>query len=370
VRIALATDAWTPQTNGVVTTLQNTAATLTALGHRVRIVSPHGLASIACPSYPEIRFALFPGASVAAELNALRPHAIHIATEGPLGLAVRRYCRARGLPFTTSYHTRYPEYVRARWPVPLGASYAWLRHFHGAAVRTFVSSATLSAQLSARGFTHLHLWRRGVDLRCFRPLAPHRDFAQLPRPLMACVGRLAVEKNLEAFLRLPLPGTKLLIGDGPQRPVLAARYPEAVFAGYRYGDELARCLSAADVLVFPSVTDTFGLAMIEALACGVPVAALPVPGPIDVIEPGVTGILHADLGFAIRSALRLGRQVCAARAAGFSWPAATAQFLAGLAPIPVALRATLPAGRSSAMIARGAARGAVRRHTGEAGGLN
>ncbi len=370
MRIALATDAWAPQTNGVVTTLQSTAATLTALGHPVRVICAQGLASVACPSYPEIRLALFPGAHVRRELVSFRPHAIHIATEGPLGLAVRRYCRAHGLPFTTSYHTRYPEYVRARWPVPLAASYGWLRRFHGAATRTFVSSATLREQLAARGFRRLHLWRRGVDLRRFRPLAPHAEFAPLPRPLMACVGRIAIEKNLEAFLRLPLPGTKLVIGDGPRRPALAARYPGAVFTGYRYGDELARSLSAADVLVFPSLTDTFGLAMIEALACGVPVAAFPVPGPIDLIEQGVTGILHQDLAHAIRSALCLDREVCARRAADFSWHAATAQFLAGLAPIPIALRATLPAGCSSAIIARSAARSAVPRRRSEAGDLS
>jgi len=366
VRIALASDACEPQTNGVVTTLRSTAETLTGSGHDVRVISPQGLAGIACPSYPGIRLALSPGAHVARELRAFRPHAIHIATEGPLGLAVRGYCRARGVPFTSSYHTRYPEYLRARWPIPLGLTYAWLRRFHGAAARTFVSSATLQRQLSGRGFAHLHLWRRGVDLRRFRPLPPHPQLAHLPRPLMACVGRLAIEKNLEAFLRLELPGTKLMIGDGPQRAVLAARYPTALFTGYRFGEDLARCLASADVLVFPSLTDTFGLAMSEALACGVPVAAFPVPGPPDVIEQDVTGVLREDLGEAIRSALGLSRAVCAARASGFSWPAATAQFLAGLALIPVALRATLAASRSSVMIARIGAR----RPTGEAGDAN
>ena len=356
VRIALATDAWAPQTNGVVTTLKCTAETLTSLGHVVRIISPQGLSGFACPSYPEIRLALWPGPYVARELKAFRPHAIHIATEGPLGLAVRRYCRARRVPFTTSYHTRYPEYVRARYPVPLSASYAWLRRFHGAATRTFVSSATLEAQLRGRGFEHLHRWQRGVNLRTFRPLPPHPELARLPRPLMACVGRLAIEKNLEAFLGLDLPGTKVMIGDGPERQTLEARYPGAVFTGYRFGEELVHCLSAADVLVFPSLTDTFGLAMIEANACGVPVAAFPVPGPLDCIEQDVTGVLHDDLAEAIRSALRLDRRTCAARAARFSWHAACAQFLAGLAPIPLALRATLAASRSSVIIARITAR--------------
>jgi len=365
VRIALASDAWAPQTNGVVTTLKATAETLTRLGHEVRVLSSQGLNSLPCPSYPEIRLALSPGAHVERELKAFRPHAIHIATEGPLGLAARRYCRARGVAFTTSYHTRYPEYLRTRWPIPLSLSYAWLRRFHGAAERTFVSSATLEQQLRARGFARLHLWRRGVDLGKFRPLDPHPRLAGLPRPVMACVGRLAIEKNLDAFLALDIAGSKVMIGDGPQRGALSARYPRVLFTGYRFGAELASLLSGADVLVFPSLTDTFGLAMIEALACGVPVAAFPVPGPLDVIEPGVTGVLHADLASAIRSALQLDRHRCSVRAARFSWDAATAQFLAGLAPIPVALRARLAVSRSSAMIARMA-----RRPTSEAGDAN
>ena len=356
MRIALATDAWTPQTNGVVTTLKATAATLTLLGHDVRIISPQGLATIACPSYPEIRLALSPGPYVARGLKAFRPHAIHIATEGPLGLAVRRYCRARRVPFTTSYHTRYPEYLRARWPIPLALSYAWLRRFHGAAARTFVSSGTLAALLTSHGFRHLHRWRRGVDLSTFHPRTPHAELAQLPRPIMACVGRLAIEKNLDAFLALDLPGTKLVIGDGPERSVLARRYPQARFAGYRFGGELAALLAGADVLVFPSLTDTFGLVMIEALACGVPVAAFPVPGPLDVIESGVTGVLHTQLERAIRGALQLDRRACVAAASQFTWQAATEQFLAGLAMIPLAVRARLAVSRSSAMIARMAAR--------------
>jgi glycosyltransferase involved in cell wall biosynthesis len=357
VRIAIATDAWAPQTNGVVTTLTATAETLGRLGHDVRVISPQGLRCIPCPSYPEIRLALSPGPYVARELKAFRPHAIHIATEGPLGMAVRRYCRHRDVPFSTSYHTRYPEYLRARWPIPLSVSYAWLRRFHGSAARTFVSSHSLETQLSAQGFKNLHLWRRGVDLRRFRPRTqPHSELAGLPRPIMAYMGRLAVEKNLDAFLRLDVPGTKLLIGDGPQRAALVARYPGAVFTGYRFGDELASMLAAADVFVFPSLTDTFGLAMIEALACGVPVAAFPVPGPLDVIEQGVTGVLHEDLGVAIGSALHLDRHVCAQRAAAFTWDAATAQFFAGLERIPLALRAKLAVSRSSVMIARIAAR--------------
>ena len=357
MRIAIATDAWAPQTNGVVTTLKATAEALARLGHHVRIISSQAVRCLPCPSYPEIRLALCPGPYVARELKAFRPHAIHIATEGTLGLAVRRYCRHRDVPFTTSYHTRYPEYLRARWPIPLELTYAFLRRFHGSAARTFVSSNSLQTELARRGFHNLHLWRRGLDLRRFRPQRePHPELTGVPRPIMAYMGRLAVEKNLDSFLRLDLPGTKLLIGDGPARSALSARYPGVVFAGYRFGDELARMLGSADVFVFPSLTDTFGLAMVEALACGVPVAAFPVPGPLDVIEQGVTGILHEDLGTAIRQALTLDRKTCVERAQALTWEAATAQFLAGLEPIPLALRATLAVSRSTVIINRIAAR--------------
>ncbi len=356
MKIIIATDAWDPQTNGVVTTLKATIAGLTGLGHEVQVISPQGLLSIPAPSYPEIRLAVAPGWHIARQVRRFRPHAIHVATEGPIGLAMRRYCRRHRLPFTTSYHTRYPEYLHARWPIPIAVSYAWLRRFHGAAARTFISSESLRAQLSAKGFARLHLWRRGVDLDCFRPVdRPPPELSGLARPIMAYMGRVAVEKNLAAFLRLPLPGTKLIIGNGPQRAALMARYPDAVFPGFRFGDELAAMLTAADVFVFPSRTDTFGLAMIEALACGVPVAAFPVPGPVDVIEPGVTGVLNEDLAIAISSALKLDRALCAQRAQAFTWDAATEQFLDGLEPIPSGARAALTA-PGSAMIARNGAR--------------
>lgn len=356
MKITIASDAWEPQTNGVVTTLKATIDTLSRQGHEIRVIAPQGLFSIPAPSYPEIRLAVAPGRHIARHIEAFRPHAIHIATEGPIGLSMRRYCRRHKLPFTTSYHTKYPEYLHARWPIPLAVSYAWLRRFHGAAARTFVSTQSLSSQLTSKGFKNLHVWRRGVDLQLFRPMSQvPPDIASLPRPIMACMGRVAVEKNLEAFLALDLPGTQLIIGNGPQREELMARYPKAVFTGYRFGDELARVLAAADVFVFPSLTDTFGLAMIEALACGLPVAAFPVPGPIDVIEPGVTGVLNEDLATAIRSALRLDRRVCAQRAKSFTWEAASGQFLAGLAPIPSTARAALSE-PGSAMIARNAAR--------------
>ena len=348
MRIAIVTDAWTPQTNGVVTTLAATARELSRLGHSVRILSPEGLRCLPCPSYPEIRLALWPGPFIAARLKAFRPHAIHIATEGPLGLAARRYCRGRGVPFTTSYHTRYPEYLAERWPIPPRVSYAWLRRFHRAAARTFVSNESLRAELAGHGFGALHLWRRGADMTRFHTRhAPHSELRELPRPIMVYAGRLAVEKNLAAFLDLQLPGTHLLIGDGPQRAALAARYPRAVFAGYRFGDELAALLAGSDVFVFPSLTDTFGIAMVEALACGLPVAAFPVTGPRDVLRAGVTGVMSHDLAEAVRGALRLDRAHCAAAAADFTWEAATGQFLAGLERIPLRARARLVVGVSA-----------------------
>jgi glycosyltransferase involved in cell wall biosynthesis len=358
LKITIATDAWEPQTNGVVTTLKATIERLGRLGHEVRVISPQGLLSIPAPSYPEIRLAIAPGFHIAREIKSFRPHAIHIPTEGPIGVAARRYCRRRGLPFTTSYHTRYPEYLNARWPIPISVSYAWLRRFHGAAARTFVASNSLRTQLSERGFQHLHQWQRGVDLQLFRPLTGKlpAELEGMPRPIMAYMGRVAIEKNIDAFLRLELPGTKLIIGNGPARTELAARYPRALFIGFRYGDELAAMLSAADVFVFPSLTDTFGLAMIEALACGLPVAAFPVPGPIDVIERGVTGVLNEDLSAAIRSALLLDRQVCAERAKAFTWEAATEQFLEGLEPIPAGARAALSASDSAMIAGKGAQR--------------
>lgn len=362
MKITIASDAWEPQTNGVVTTLKATIERLGRMGHEVRVISPQGLLSIPAPSYPEIRLAIAPGFHIAREIRSFRPHAIHIATEGPIGVAMRRYCRRRDLPFTTSYHTRYPEYLNARWPIPLSVSYAWLRRFHNAAARTFVSSNSLREQLSSKGFHQLHMWQRGVDLKLFRPLTDKvpEELAGVPRPIMAYMGRVAVEKNIDSFLRLKLPGTKLVIGNGPARAELAERHPDALFVGFRFGDELAAMVSAADVFVFPSLTDTFGLAMIEALACGVPVAAFPVPGPIDVIEPGVTGVLNEDLAAAIQGALLLDRHVCAERAKAFTWEAATEQFLEGLEPIPAGARSALPA-RDSAMMAGNGAQGS---HTG------
>jgi glycosyltransferase involved in cell wall biosynthesis len=308
VKLAIVTDAWQPQVNGVVTTLSRTRAELEALGHSVRVLAPTDHRTIPCPTYPEVRLALWPRARLAAQLDEFRPDAIHVATEGPLGMAAAGYCRQRGFAFTTSYHTQFPQYVRKRVPIPEVWTYALLRRHHARARRTLVATEQQRRDLVAHGFENVVLWSRGVDTELFRPSG--RDHLGLPRPIFAYLGRVAVEKNIDAFLALDLPGVKVVIGDGPDRALLEARYPHARFLGYRFGAELARTLSSADVLVFPSRTDTFGLVMLEAIACGTPVAAYPVTGPIDVLAPGVTGVLDEELAKAARAALALDRSTC------------------------------------------------------------
>jgi glycosyltransferase involved in cell wall biosynthesis len=330
MRIALATDAWRPQTNGVVTTLTRTLDGLERQGHLTRAIQPSEFRTVPCPTYPEIRLALFPGARLKRMLREFSPDAVHIATEGPLGQAARRWCLAEGMPFTTSYHTQFPQYIRARFPIPEQWSYAFLRRFHGAAKRVMVATEHIRRDLERNGFGNLAMWSRGVDLELFRPGA--RDFLPGTPPLMLYAGRVAVEKNLEAFLGLDLPGTKYVVGGGPALEELRARFPAVMFTGYKYGEELARHIASADVFVFPSRTDTFGLVLLEAMACGVPVAAYPVVGPIDVVHQGVSGTLHEDLGAAVRSALTLDRDACRRHALGFTWDRATAQFLDNLAP--------------------------------------
>ena len=331
MKIALVTDAWLPQTNGVVRTLTITAEKLAQLGHEVVSITPLDYRTVPCPTYPEIRLSLFASRRVRQRLDALDPDAVHIATEGPLGLAARRWCLRRGRDFTTSYHTQFPEYVRARFPIPLGVSYAFLRWFHGKAAHTLVATPSMRAALEARGFRNLAYWSRGVDTNLFRP----RDepLLDLPRPIWLYFGRVSVEKGIEDFLALDLPGTKLVVGDGPAAGALRSKYPDAVFTGYRFGEELAQHVACADVFVFPSRTDTFGLVLIEAMACGVPVAAYPVTGPIDVVANGVTGVLGEDLREAALAALQLDRVACREHALRYTWEAATHQFAATLTPI-------------------------------------
>jgi glycosyltransferase involved in cell wall biosynthesis len=329
-RIAVVTDAWLPQVNGVVRTLTTTCDILRARGHRVMVVSPDLFRSLPCPSYPEIRLAMpLPGA-VAARIDGFAPDAVHIATEGPLGLAARRHCVARGVAFTTAYHTQFPAYVARRTRLPESLMWRYIRWFHGPAERVLVATASIQAELRAHGLTRLHHWSRGVDLACFTPDArPPAEFAALPRPIQLYVGRVAVEKNLEAFLGGRYPGSKVVVGDGPALAQLRARFPQAHFLGRKGGRELAGCYAGAEVFVFPSRTDTFGLVMIEALACGTPVAAFPVAGPMDIVTDRV-GALSDDLDRAIAAALFSDRRACAAHAAGFGWDAATDQFVGGL----------------------------------------
>lgn len=328
MRILIVTDAWLPQTNGVVQTLRQTADWLGRFGHEVKFVTPQDFRSVACPTYPEIRLSLFPYRKIAETIGTFRPEALHIATEGPLGHAARRYCVTHGMRFTTSYHTQFPQYLRARYPFPLWASYLILLWFHRAAAHCMVSTQTVRDQLAARGFKNLAHWHRGVDTELFRPR--DKAFLDLPRPIAAYVGRVAVEKNVDAFLGMPWTGTKLVIGDGPELPRLRAQYPNAVYAGYQFGEDLAKHVAASDVLVFPSLTDTFGLVNLEAMACGVPVAAYPVTGPIDVIDNGVTGVLDQDLAKAAIQALTLDPRACRARAERSGWDTCTREFEANL----------------------------------------
>lgn len=331
MRVAIVTDAWHPQINGVARTLSRMQAGMEAAGHEVAVLAPHRFRTLPCPFYPTIRLAVGAGPALGRALAEFRPEAVHIATEGPLGLAARAYCLASGWPFTTAFHTRFPEYLNARCRLPLAWGYAALRRFHAPAQRTMVATATVRRELAARGFARLVAWTRGVDTGLFRPgCAPALD---LPRPVFLYVGRIAVEKNLPAFLDLDLSGAKLVVGDGPLLPALRRRYPAVHFAGAQSERALAAHYAAADVLVMPSRTETFGLVMLEALACGVPVAAFPAPGPTDVIGDSGAGVLADDLAAAARAALEIPRERCIAHASRFSWQASIDQFVGNLAPI-------------------------------------
>ncbi len=334
MRIALASDAWMPQTNGVVRTLTNTVRVLEALGHRVTVITPVLFDTVPLPTYPEIRLAIRPGPRIRHLLDATDPDRVHIATEGPIGWAARAWCLRRGRAFTTSFHTRFPEYVRMRVPVPERWTYRALAAFHGPATRTLVPTRSQLEDLSGRGFRNLRVWGRGVNADLFRPGRSARLEGQ--RPILMYMGRVAVEKNIEAFLRLSVPGTRVVVGDGPALDGLREQWPNVRFLGARYGEDLAATLANADVFVFPSRTDTFGVVLLEAMACGVPVAAYPVTGPVDVIVNGITGVLDNDLDAAVLGALKLDGQVCRAYALGHSWDAATQQFLDALTPaLPV-----------------------------------
>jgi glycosyltransferase involved in cell wall biosynthesis len=330
MRILVATDAWHPQVNGVVRTLTTMAEAAKALGVDVSFLTPQSFRTFAMPSYPDLRVALPYQAKIARLIADARPDSIHIATEGPIGLLVRRYCRKQGLPFTTSFHTRFPEYISARLPVPESWIWRVLRRFHGASQAVMAATPALASELRARGFRNVVLWPRGVDARQFHPRTVDLG---LPRPVFLCVGRVAVEKNLEAFLELELPGTKAIVGDGPARGALARKYPQAVFLGARQGEELAEAYAGADVFVFPSKTDTFGLVLLEALASGLPVAAFPVTGPRDVIGNAPVGVLNDDLKIACLAALHISPQTCLEFAARHTWEASARAFVENITDV-------------------------------------
>ena len=331
MRILIATDAWRPQVNGVVHTLEATARAAKSLGVEISFLTAEGFPTVGLPSYPGIRIALPRAREIAQRISALRPDAVHIATEGPIGWRVRGYCVRHKLPFTTSFTTRFPEYVSVRTGIPSSVGYAVLRHFHGAAATTMVSTPSLKKELSERGFKKLGLWTRGVNTELFNPDTPAN--LDLPRPIFLTVGRVAVEKNLEAFLCLDLPGSKVVIGDGPQKAELQRRFAKAHFLGEKTGKELTALMAAADVFVFPSLTDTFGVVQLESLACGTPVAAFPVTGPRDVIEDHPIGALDTDLRSACLRALSMSREACRAFALERSWENSARQFLGNLAAL-------------------------------------
>jgi len=332
--VTIVSDAWAPQVNGVVRTLTAVAGELRGLGVAVEVIGPDRFRTVACPTYPEIRLAVLPRRRLACLLRASRPDSLHIATEGPLGMAARALCRRHGWRYTTSFHTRFPEYLHARTGLPVGLAYGVLRRFHTGGAATLVATESLHRELEARGFSRVRRWSRGVDLALFRP-EPRDAWAGLARPVFACIGRVAVEKNIAAFLALGLPGSKVVVGDGPLLPALRRRFPAAHCVGARFGPALAASFAGADVTVFPSRTDTFGLVVLESLACGTPVAAYPVMGPRDILRDGVTGGLDEDLRTACLRALDANRGACRAHAQAYSWRACAEQFLSFLVPAGV-----------------------------------
>jgi len=357
MRILIATDAWEPQVNGVVRTLTRTVSELRAMGHTVEVISPDQFPTVPMPTYPEIKLALGAYEPMQDRFRSFEPEAIHIATEGPVGLSARRLCLEWKLPFTTSYHTRFPEYISARFPVPSAAGYAYMRWFHKPSGRVMVATPTMREELEKRGFRNLSYWTRGVDTDLFQmrpgesnaPGWPEpEELKGLPRPIWLNVGRVAVEKNIEAFVALDLPGSKVVVGDGPSREELAAQYPDVVFTGSRFGESLAAFFAWSDVFVFPSLTDTFGLVILEAMATGAPVAAYPAPGPVDLIPGSGAGVCDDDLKTACLEALKLDRRAVRAYAEKFSWRASSE-------------RATIDPPASSTSLTNGASLSPLRR---------
>ena len=329
-RLALITDAWSPQVNGVVQTLHQVQRQLEKLKVTIEVIHPAQFNSMACPTYPEISLALFPRKALLQRLTQFRPHHIHIATEGPLGISAWRLCRKFSWNFTTAFHTQFPEYLHKRFYFPIALTYALLRSFHNQSKGTMVATVTVQNRLKARGLTKILPWSRGVDTDLFQPC--ERLYLNFPRPIHLYVGRVAVEKNIEAFLALPLKGSKVVVGHGPALASLTKRYADVHFLGLKQGGDLARCYSSADVFVFPSKTDTFGLVMLEAMACGTPVAAYPVQGPLDVLTDPKAGVMNDDLECAIQRALALNREDARKFALKFSWASCAEKFYSNLCP--------------------------------------
>ena len=328
MKIAIVTDAWLPQINGVVTTYVRTIKELQKRGYDVATITPGSYRTIPCPTYPEIPLSLVRSATISQTLNQIEPNSVHIATEGPLGWAARRACIASGLDFTTSYHTRFPEYIRMRFPLPLKLSYSFMRNFHNRGAGMMVSSSQLQQEMEAKGFNNVHLWSRGVDTDLFKPEAASPSLSD--EKIFTYLGRVAPEKNLEAFLDLDLPGIKMVIGDGPALAALKAKYPNVRFTGFKQGKELASLLASSSVFVFPSLTDTLGVVQLEAMACGLPVAAFPVSGPKYVITNGHNGWMHDDLQTAVMKCLDIPPDNCRQYALSYTWEACTDQFLKNL----------------------------------------
>ncbi|MBB4613617.1 glycosyltransferase family 4 protein [Novosphingobium taihuense] len=354
MRIAICTDAWHPQVNGVVRTLAATVDRLIAYGHEVELVTPSQFRTMPMPGYGEIRLAMLPRFGTRRTLSDFAPDVVHIATEGPIGWSARSWCKANGVPFTSAFHTRFPEYAAVRTGLSVNRFWPVMRRFHGPSRAVLVSTPSLADELAQQGIKQTRLWTRGIDRDLFVPgREPLPELADLPRPIMLNVGRAAIEKNLVAFLEADVPGTKVVVGSGPDLMRLQARFPEAVFLGARHGEDLARAYCSADVFVFPSRTDTFGLVMIEAMACGVPVAAFPVPGPLDVVGsqgrgpandlPMQIGALDEDLSLAINKALRCDRLGAAVQGARYNWDRATEQFLAAVSQAIQPVREMEPA---------------------------
>lgn len=331
MRIAIATDAWKPQVNGVVRTLSMTVNQLLARGHDVELITPQRFFTVPMPGYSEIRLAVAPRFGARRALNEFAPDIVHIATEGPIGWSARAWCLKHRRAFTTAFHTRFPDYASVRTGLSAERFWPIMRRFHKPSRAVLAATPGLIAELGERGIERARLWSRGVDLELFHPGQPSDPLlAALPRPIFLSVGRIAKEKNLEAFLQSPVAGSKVIVGDGPILDELKARYPAAHFTGALQGQALAAAYRAADVFVFPSKTDTFGLVMVEALASGAPVAGYPVPGPLDVVGAMPVGCLNDDLSVAMASALGCDRAAAASYGASFSWEKCTDQFEAAL----------------------------------------